>query len=817
MKAHHLLCVISAILMVASCNKEQEKKEEPVVPKIEIPTESQAVFSQGLSFDSGTGSQSQTVKFNATATWSAEATDTKASAWVTISPSSGGSGSVTMTVTAQPNTELTARDASVSIKCGTDVKKFTVKQAGVPVIQVESITLDKNELSLTEGEEATLIATVKPDNATDPSVTWTSSEPGVATVVDGKVTAIEEGTATITATAGEKSATCTVTVSRKPAPEGNIEFADPAVKAICVEKWDTNGDGELSYAEAASVESLGKAFYNKDNIVSFDEFQWFTGVQTLNYFNFGDCGQLRTITLPKYISSIEMDAFAWCVSLSRIDASDCKFYTSVDYVLFNKDMTELVCYPPKKEGTSYVVPETVKIIFDGAFLTCESLESITLNEGVTNIDGAFCNCTALKSIVIPSTITSIGEFAFSQCSCLTEVIFKGRIDTIELAAFEECVSLKELILPEGLIAIKKSAFNGCSSLSSIEIPNTLTMIGEVAFKDCSSLLSMAFPEGLLEIGDNAFSGCSSLKSVELPNSITTLGTGAFSSCALLNNVTLPNRILSVSDGLFHGCSSLDSIIIPDSVTAIGVVAFSGCSNLAEVVIPESVEKVGAQAFQDCKALKSVTVPGRINAVEYGTFYGSGVETVVLQKGVDHIASLAFTGANSLKTVEIKEELSCIEDQGFFNCSNLVNLTIPDTVTSIGKEAFYFCKMTSFTFPSGLTSISDGLFSQCMYLQEISDIPEGVTSIGDEAFWNCSRLKKITVPSTVTTIGTKAFNTCYSLEALTIKATNPPSAGSEMLSVFAECFGIYVPSGSVNAYKSAPYWSNYSNKIQAIQE
>ena len=215
MRPYLFLCASTAVLLFFSCEKKEEEKPkpEPVTPKIEIPAESQAIFSQGISIESGTSAQSQTVKFTTTATWSADVTDTKASTWLSVQPSSGGAGSVVMTVTAQPNTGTEAREASVTIKCGTVTKKFTVKQAGIPNVDVTEVTLDKAELTLVEGQEAELKATVKPDNATDKTITWTSSDEAIATVADGKVKAVKAGTATITAKAGAKEATCKVTVT----------------------------------------------------------------------------------------------------------------------------------------------------------------------------------------------------------------------------------------------------------------------------------------------------------------------------------------------------------------------------------------------------------------------------------------------------------------------------------------------------------------------------------------------------------------------------------------------------------------------------
>ena len=218
---------IAAVGVLAlACNS---KKEEPTpapepVPEIKVPAESQAIFSQGISLDAGASAQIPQVKFTATAAWSADIADTKASAWLSVEPTGGKAGAVTMTVSALPNEGKADREAVVTLTCGKDVHKFTVSQAGVPDVDVESVTLDITEITLVEGDEADLKATVLPENATDPTVTWTTSDESVATVADGKVTAVAPGTATIMAQAGEKTATCAVTVEKRFIPVSSVEL-----------------------------------------------------------------------------------------------------------------------------------------------------------------------------------------------------------------------------------------------------------------------------------------------------------------------------------------------------------------------------------------------------------------------------------------------------------------------------------------------------------------------------------------------------------------------------------------------------------------
>ena len=271
--------------VIYSCEKPSQPQPKPEEkPAISIPTQSQAVFSNGISFtppspQTANQPQTQTVSFTATESWNATVADTKASTWLTVEPSSGGAGTVNMTVTAQPNDTDKARKASVTIKCGSMNKTFTVEQAAKAAanVAVTEVILDKTKLTLKEGDSETLLATVKPDDATDKTVTWSTSDESSAKVdYNGKVTAVREGSTTITAKAGEKTATCAVSVSKKVVDvtsvtlnkteltltEGDSETLTATVKPD--DATDKTVTWTSSDASIASVDANGKVTAVKD-------------------------------------------------------------------------------------------------------------------------------------------------------------------------------------------------------------------------------------------------------------------------------------------------------------------------------------------------------------------------------------------------------------------------------------------------------------------------------------------------------------------------------------------------------------------------
>ena len=208
-----------AVALLTTCDK--LKTEDDVLPPLVLSKESRGVFESGISFPSESP-QAVTIQFTASHKWSTNITDTKASSWLSVDPSYGEPGDVTMTISALANEGENARSALFAIQCDTLKRSFTVTQAGSPVVHVTEVVMEPRELTLVEGESRELKATVLPQNAKDKTLTWSTSDESVATVTEGVVTAVKEGSAVITALAEGKSATCNVTVSKKVIPVESV-------------------------------------------------------------------------------------------------------------------------------------------------------------------------------------------------------------------------------------------------------------------------------------------------------------------------------------------------------------------------------------------------------------------------------------------------------------------------------------------------------------------------------------------------------------------------------------------------------------------
>jgi len=207
--------------------------------------------------------------------------------------------------------------------------------------------------------------------------------------------------------------------------------------------------------------------------------------------------------------------------------------------------------------------------------------------------------------------------------------------------------------------------------------------------------------------------------------------------------------------------------------------------------------------------------GDVTTIGNDAFYQcSGLTSIDIPNSVTTIGNDAFTGCFGLTSIDIPNGVTDINDHAFLNCYSLTSITIPNSVTTIGYYAFSSCSgLTSIDIPNSVTSIGAAAFQSCIGLTSIT-IPSGVTSISGSVFESCSSLTSITIPNSVTSIGLAAFSSCSGLTSITVEATTPPTLGhANAFSNTNDC-PIYVPSGSVEAYKSASGWSDYANRIQA---
>lgn len=319
----------------------------------------------------------------------------------------------------------------------------------------------------------------------------------------------------------------------------------------------------------------------------------------------------------------------------------------------------------------------------------------------------------------------------------------------------------------------------CNKAKSVIISDGITEIGRYALYHFTALTSISIPVSVTRIDQFAFSGCTALTSISIPDSVTYIGDDAFYNCTGLTRISIPKNLTAITG--FAGCTGLTSVTIPDSVTIIGSNAFSGCTGLRSITIPDSVEIIGNSAFSNCTGLKTV-------------------------KTSADIYNYAFSNCTGLTNITIYDGSGIIGDCAFYNCTGLTSVTIPDSVTIIGFDAF---KYTAFfddesNWENGVFYIGNHLIKAKISLSGAYEIKNGTKYIQDEAFYKCTVLTSISIPDSVTSIGQNAFSGCTGLTSITI----PESVTFIEANPFAGCTGLEI----IKVSEGNPVYHSSSNCI-----
>ena len=343
-----------------------------------------------------------------------------------------------------------------------------------------------------------------------------------------------------------------------------------------------------------------------------------SGVTNIDYEAFSGCKSLTEITLPNSLTSIADGAFEYCSNLISISLPD--NLTSIGLMSFYGCLSL----------NEITIPEKLSSIGERAFTYCTSLMAINVvseNKYFTSIDGVLftkdlsiiIQCPGGKSgkYSIPDGVISIGDYAFRGCIHLTEINVPEGITSSGFVAFSDCSNLITISLPESLTTIDSSSFSDCTSLTSISLPENLTYIGPWAFSNCTSLTAITLPASLTSFREQIFSGCSSLTSINVSseNQVLTSKDGVLFSKDLsilimypegkTGEYIIPEGVTTITVYAFEKCLNLTSIIIPEGTTSILDYAFHGCSNLTLVNLPKTLESIGYAAFGDCSSLSTV--------------------------------------------------------------------------------------------------------------------------------------------------------------------------------------------------------------------
>lgn len=405
--------------------------------------------------------------------------------------------------------------------------------------------------------------------------------------------------------------------------------------------------------------------------------------------------------------------------------------------------------------------------------TCEQKPVFTINKDML----IKCTPNGCKKIAIPTGIKTIGKDCFTGTD-VEEVILPEGVERIEPCAFANCTELKKINFPETLKVIDHGAFNGCFSLETVILPKVMKEINNYAFY-AVGIKHLTLPERISSVGIKIFAK-TDIETIDIPKDFT-LGSEMFEKCQKLHSVNLLGSHITIPERCFCDCINLTEIDITKTAL-IKDEAFRGCQNLSVSTIPadtlvsvsafeetgvtdviiEDISKVCNRVFADCNSLKKLT----INVADGPTSVPSA-----LVKGCKNLQTVVFTGRT--------KNLTVIEAAAFKETKNLNTVSLPDTIKTISKEAFYDSGIENIHLPEGLKQVGTMAFARSG-LKDII-IPNKIKKLGEYAFHNCEELTEVTLPESVTKIPSGIFEDCCSL-----KTVNAPNVNTVCDHAFYNC-------------------------------
>lgn len=469
------------------------------------------------------------------------------------------------------------------------------------------------------------------------------------------------------------------------------------------------------------------------------------GITDVSAYAFYQCSSISSVQIPSTVTEIGNSAFQGCASLQGVTlpAGLQRIGTSAFQSTFTDAGVDTVNIPGTVTSLGrsafsganikrITVPASVKKIDSGVFQNCKKLTKAVVSEGITSIgSSAFSGCgfladltlpensltmigggafdgTALDSVTIPSSVTDIGvnpfvinslrEIRVAEGNRKFKVVNKMLVECVDSKLYKvisyPCKAGDDADIPAEVEIIGERAF-ASSGVKNVKVSGTVKTIEASAFYQ-SEIVTIDLPGSLLQIGDSAFYRAQKLKSIDIPGRVTSIGNSCFYNCAALSEVTLGGDLVSLGNFAFYACINITEIALPDKMTSIGDYAFYNCSGLQELTFPNSITKIGANVLANCTALKRVSFGEKIQTIVGNVFLNCPkLAEITISPRNEFMVAEDNIVYNKDKTVLIYFAAGIQEDK----------FLIPDTVETIGSNAFTYCQyVKEVRFPASVTQM-----------------------------------------------------------------------------------------------------------------
>lgn len=522
-----------------------------------------------------------------------------------------------------------------------------------------------------------------------------------------------------------------------------------------------------------------------ENCSALTELEFGAELTEISESAFANCKSITALDFPAKLETVGSKAFSGCVSLAEIDLK-----------------------------TNLAALETIGA---GAFAGCSGAKKILVSDSVSEIAlGAFEGCSSVESISVPFIGKAVGaaENNFGYIFGATETTEKDEDnnDVIIPADNRAYVpySLSDIVITGNITAIAKDAFKDCEGAVSIKLPESIKTIGANAFEGCTGL------EAVYVSSIEKWCGIEFANYLSNPLALANvlcIAAGAEPVTALTVSANVNAYAFYGAAEIFCGENAITALVIGEGVTAIGNDAFHGATALNTVTLPTTLKTVGARAFFGCDEIVDVKIAdvnawckvafadAFANPLYYAkNLYVAGIAVTELTVS-ENVGKYAFIACELITKVTFADSVAEVADSAFYGCSSIKSLVL-NKVAVIGVSAFESCVAIESVSLGVAQNIGARAFANCVALKDTLTVPDTVTAIGSEAFVNCSKIDKVILGSALKTIGVSAFYNCKSLAEVNI----PASVTAIGANAFGDC-----PLAKVS-FANASGWTVNGNKI-----